>query len=989
MSHQATLLFMSLAVFIVQHSDARQNEPDSVLSYKLLVNQSGSTTTANIENIVNAGTMIGAHYLKVHQLDSAQRYLMISDSLVKSFYSSPNLYQANNDFFLGEYYLETFQDTLSTERYRKCHTTRTHLLGPLHPETTKALIGMAKGDMFINTRYDKALKVLGDALDNLTKATKVDSSYFSYLYYYLSVAHSDNGDYNEAFWYGHAALDIAHAEDLDDAFLAKCHNSLAIAYYRDLQKHLSIEHFLKAIEYRRKFDGQSNKRTALYYTNISTCHRELGNLELAQHYNQLAYDIYLTQADAAFGLSNCHFNSGVHYLLRSEKDSAIGHFKKSLVYREKSLSKNPNQVAKTLVNIGKAYKEKEEVDSALYYFQNGLKNISPDSLGPDLIANPSHIPVEYAIAAHEILVHKGATFYQKYKTGNNNQEDLQAALDCFLMADSLMTKVWENHDDIPSKLHLSNHLHDAQELTLEILFEIHRLQVDAQYDTTALGVMEGNRHRMLMENLTYTHAARISGVSDSLLNAEKEAHLMMQKARHLFKSERYSIKPDPVKLQSLHNKVVNTTRKLITLKNEVRNQAPAKSNITETQGLLASMRANPNTLYIQYFWGINGLYICAFSKGDIYFSKVTETAALEQSVVKFNKLLYDGINLPTIEQDYQAFTETGYHLYGQLVEPVLRYFENNFKSTSQKMVIIPDGPLALLSFGALPTLLSPEATADYRSIPYLIKAYAVNYSYSLDFLLNHTTTRKTSNRLLGFGYSASSDLSAKSTVAESRVPQLRGSKDELKAIAQIWDGDYYNGRKANLLNFKKMAAGYDILHIAVHAQSDMVNESNNLLLFPSERVDSRSQDTLFSYEVQNLDLKAQLAVLSACETGRGKLLKGEGIYSIARSFAMGGCPSLVMSLWAVNDIPTSSLMKSFYLELNEGSDIDLSLQKAQLAYITQADKISAHPANWAAFVSLGQSSGVLTPATGSAYLIVSGILILLAALFVIKKRRSA
>jgi CHAT domain-containing protein len=105
-----------------------------------------------------------------------------------------------------------------------------------------------------------------------------------------------------------------------------------------------------------------------------------------------------------------------------------------------------------------------------------------------------------------------------------------------------------------------------------------------------------------------------------------------------------------------------------------------------------------------------------------------------------------------------------------------------------------------------------------------------------------------------------------------------------------------------------------------------------------------------------LKLKAKLVVLSACETGIGKNYKGEGVFSVARAFSYAGCPSVVISLWKVNDQSTSDIMGNFYKFLSQGEGIGYSLYEAKLEFLKNADEYSAHPAYWSSFVAFGDMS---------------------------------
>jgi CHAT domain-containing protein len=109
---------------------------------------------------------------------------------------------------------------------------------------------------------------------------------------------------------------------------------------------------------------------------------------------------------------------------------------------------------------------------------------------------------------------------------------------------------------------------------------------------------------------------------------------------------------------------------------------------------------------------------------------------------------------------------------------------------------------------------------------------------------------------------------------------------------------------------------------------------------------------LYSNEVYNLQLNTDLLVLSSCESGVGKLAKGEGVLSLARSFLYAGARNIVFSLWEVNDTYTRKLMVAFYKEMLAGKSYRAALQAAQQTNLL-ADPF-LHPKHWAGFVMVGE-----------------------------------
>jgi len=144
---------------------------------------------------------------------------------------------------------------------------------------------------------------------------------------------------------------------------------------------------------------------------------------------------------------------------------------------------------------------------------------------------------------------------------------------------------------------------------------------------------------------------------------------------------------------------------------------------------------------------------------------------------------------------------------------------------------------------------------------------------------------------------------------------------------------------------------------------------------------SESEDGLLNtYELFSMDLGGTLGVLSACNTGSGKLEYGEGIMSLARGFIYAGIPSLVMTLWEIEDQSSSDIMTIFYEYLSQGLPTDIALQRAKTDYLTQTDKLKSHPTYWAGFVNIGESTPVLKT---SSFLSYWWVLLIVAILFLI------
>ena len=181
---------------------------------------------------------------------------------------------------------------------------------------------------------------------------------------------------------------------------------------------------------------------------------------------------------------------------------------------------------------------------------------------------------------------------------------------------------------------------------------------------------------------------------------------------------------------------------------------------------------------------------------------------------------------------------------------------------------------------------------------------------------------------------------------------LLHSRQEVENVSRHFNGHSFFGDEATESQFKKSLGSHRILHLATHSEIDDENPLNSRLLL-SKQSDSDEDGILFTHEIHNLPLQARLAVLSSCNTGVGKQVNGEGVMSLAHAFAMAGCPSVVMTLWQVDDRATSKLISHFYEHLQHHTSIDVALQKAKLDYIENHDKQLAAPFYWASFNAWG------------------------------------
>ncbi len=373
---------------------------------------------------------------------------------------------------------------------------------------------------------------------------------------------------------------------------------------------------------------------------------------------------------------------------------------------------------------------------------------------------------------------------------------------------------------------------------------------------------------------------------------------------------------------------------------------------------------------LEYFMGDSSIVVLGISQSKLAFHSIV--ASDPQFSMVYNELdsimnivsgdhIYDEEYSP---EKYKVFIQSGYDLYNQLVGPVLDQLDANFRD----LIIIPDGQLGYLPFELLISKL-PENSGqvDYRNLDYLMKKYVIRYDYSTSLLNENIRLAQLPGNSYAREYAGFAPGYLSNTVPTDSensynagnigvAAVLKYNKEEVTRVAGLFHGTIFSGKQASEHEFKKEALHTKILHLATHAFLNNQHPEFSGITFSdyTGREDTTGDDgILYAHEIYNLNLNSDLVLLSACETGLGKIARGEGIISLARAFKYAGCRNIVMSLWKANDKTTSEIMYEFCKNLKKGMPKDEALQRAKLKYLETSDH--SHPFYWATFVLIGDN----------------------------------
>jgi len=304
----------------------------------------------------------------------------------------------------------------------------------------------------------------------------------------------------------------------------------------------------------------------------------------------------------------------------------------------------------------------------------------------------------------------------------------------------------------------------------------------------------------------------------------------------------------------------------------------------------------------------------------------------------------------------QAYDLLSSRIYQVLIQDIESHLQ-----LARELVIVPDQNLGYVSFESL--CINPDANLVEK---YSITNYAVQYAYSGTHFSRNTSARhKISEGTFGGFAPSYSTPEGEADYGDPLVSRLYragnfalpGARHEVESIHELMGGDKWLDNEATETMFKETVGDYDLIHLSLHG---IINDEQPLyskLAFASK--DTLNDGFLNAYEIYQLPLKADLVVLSACNTGLGKLEKGEGVMSLARSFAYAGCPSLIASLWKADDQATADIMVRFYENVQANQTVSTALRQAKMDYLAN-QKVEAlrHPYFWSAFVLYSQANPV-------------------------------
>ncbi len=802
-----------------------------------------------------------------------------------------------------------------------------------------------KGD-YIQARvyYDKALTYVDPPVK---ESQRRDAAV---LYYRIGAIENAEGHYEKAIDCYTTGLELARTIENNSFLIVSAYLNLSLPYAKLKQYEKSIEIQLKAIQLYLSDSVNYIQQLGKLYNNISLDYLELGQFEDAERYLNMSLNIAMQNINRT------------------------------------------DYIADIFDSYGILYERRNELELALNAYQNGIIHITNDFNETDPFKSPESGQIVNKFFGLQLLKSKTNTLYKIFLL-KNELIYLEAAINTAGISIQLIDELRNSYMSRDSKLQLAVHQEGTYKSALDMCYQAFQLTGEKKYTIAAFNIAEKTKSSVLLATLREMEAQEFGDIPEELLNRERVLSKRIAYYKENIYEENQNEAPDSGKLTTWEAYLFQEQREHNELTKQLEKQYPDYFALKYNAGMIEPRELQPilkKATVLEYALSDSALYIFMIEKDKFL---------VKQQLIdsNFYKLVQDYLTLfqefDFSKQSYGSFTEYCWlskELYNYLIQP----FEDQI--SGNKLIIVPEGILSYLPFETLIRQVPSEIPKDYyRSLDYLLYDYAISYSYSSTlfkqvYSANEARGRK---KLAAFapeyGLTALSSLTAENNGVtrqkyRENLNPIPGVVEEIETISNVVSSDLFIGSEASETVFRRVAGKYDLLHLAMHTVVDNNEPMFSKLIFTNTS-DTVNDGLLNTFEIFGLSLRARMVVLSACSTGEGGYTNGEGVMSLARGFVYAGSPSLVMTMWEVEDKSSITLMESFYQNLFKGKNKSEALKEAKIKFIQEAKPENTHPFFWSSYVMLGNIQAIAWKTQSLVYLVFISITVLFVSIFTVYK----
>ncbi len=846
-----------------------------------------------------------------------------------------------------------------------------------------AHINLNLGQLFsLLSRYQEALDYNNRAEQIYIKKFGKDFGSLGTIYLNKSRIYSNLSDPEEAEKYLKKALNIYNIHlQPNHPNIARAYNNLGIVAMSKKKYIEAIEYFKKSLAIKKDTDSQS-----IQLRNLAEAYYKIKSYEEAE----INYKRSIERAKTELGKNHYEYGSslvkyGEFLINRIRFVEAEAYILKAIDNHLLNYDERNSNVAEVYLLYGQYFEKIGNNQKALAYFQKAIIANNNTFSDTNIFINP---PLDEVISEPlylTILLNKADAFSKFYKQGRS-KEYLEAGLLCYQEAmpvfERLRSKLRyeskfilmekaSSHFDLAYQSYYDNYLANPGDAALNLIFEF----------------TEKNKAAVLLSSMKNMDAIKFGGIPEVEQNVEKQLKERISGYENLIYNQKELRKPDSSKIVLWEQRLFDLTNQYDSLVAVFGKKYPSYYNLKYDNKVMTYAEVqnelSDDEVIVEFTLTDSSLFAFLIDKmGSRYYKTDIDSMFYKNLDILQAVTEIDFANHGL--KDFKKYVDASYGIYQAL------FSEFDERIEGKKLIIIPDGRLGYLSFESLVSSLPDMQSINYRNLDYLIKKYPISYSYSSTLLFKNSIEKSRGNEVLAFApsYAYSEDQNEEQSALRqmtNRLKPLVNAQEEVSNVINVFHGNIFKNESATESNFKINSKDYDVLHLAMHTIIDDEDPMYSKMVF-SMGNDSANDGYLNTFEIYNLNLKAQLAVLSACNTGSGKIRNGEGIMSLARGFIYAGVPSIVMTLWEVDDKSGADIMTNFYSYLKDGQAKDQALQNAKLEYLSTASQLRAHPYFWSAYVNVGNSKP-LRKSHKYEFVIYAGIMLLAIFAFMFYRRQ--
>lgn len=675
-------------------------------------------------------------------------------------------------------------------------------------------------------------------------------------------------------------------------------------------------------------------------------------------------------------IADTHFWLGSFYL-ETERDKMLGLFYLNLAVGgyKTSLGEKNEELGRALLALSKYFIRENDTKNALEIIQASIIAMSPGFYSKDPLINP----MRYQMGSTSITNSIGwkALALAKHYEKTKEIKYLKAAFESYQLS-LKMVESYRFSQKYTSNIILNKEVNTLLNQAISVSHKLYKLTDDKKYFNATFSFIEQNKSTALLASLQRNDSIYLSNVPVDIIEKEnqfKQSLLSLQEKTNPFITSKTQNQKLIFAYQEQKQKVqssLDSIQKVLSIIAPNYYRLFYGNNIISIEEVQDKLSKDKALIDYAITDSLLMIYVISKDEAELYTKKIP--TGFNNSILRLLQLIRF-VNTDNSQPDFVSFNALSHEMYLLLIND----FSKRIKG--KDLLIVPDGILSYLPFDVLLTEKVESIRPDYRNLPYLIRknvtsslnSAAIYFTYLQKKVPNH-------GQIIAFApkYNFFSGNTPATNANYDLLP-LPHVKREIESISQSFNPKIFSGSRASKDNFNNYAPKASVLHLAMHAVLNDEEPLKSQLVFSPNN--NFSEDDLFTVsELFGIRLSADLAVLSACNSGNGKLNKGEGIMSLSTGFQYAGVPSVIMTHWDVNDKFSADLMASFYTYLAKGLEKNKGLHRAKMDVITKGNSMYSHPYYWAGFTLIGNESAIVSSKSGASRSleIIISILIILA-----------